>query len=295
VLPFWQNRDARTISSREVIERLDAIVARGAPVMANRTAQILGQMFSVGVHRSIVVNSPVNLLFPPGGSEKSRNRCFSDEELHRFLHGLPHVVQTEVRRRTLMVMLLTAVRRGSLTQAEWKEFNFETAEWHIPAEHDKERRAHIVPLTAWAIEELLALKRLSKGSNYVLPKRRKNEVDQPSNAQITSRSVTRLRERFQVMGISPFTPHDIRPTVRTQLSMLDIIEDIAERVLNHSRGEIVNTYDLHKYVPQKRVALEKWSVRLQSILGRPAPDPGARELIRKWALTKRASRNARVH
>jgi hypothetical protein len=35
VLPYWQKRDARTISSREIVERLDAIVARGAPVMAN--------------------------------------------------------------------------------------------------------------------------------------------------------------------------------------------------------------------------------------------------------------------
>ncbi|MGO9999879.1 MAG: hypothetical protein ACLPKW_19345, partial [Acetobacteraceae bacterium] len=39
-LPYWQDRDARTITSREIIERLDAIVARGAPVMANRTAAI---------------------------------------------------------------------------------------------------------------------------------------------------------------------------------------------------------------------------------------------------------------
>jgi hypothetical protein len=58
-LPHWKGRDARTITSREIIERLDAIVARGAPVMANRTAAILDQMFRFGVHRSIVASSPV--------------------------------------------------------------------------------------------------------------------------------------------------------------------------------------------------------------------------------------------
>jgi integrase len=159
----------------------------------------------------------------------------SDTELHRFVHGLADVVRTEVRRRTLMVLLLTAVRRGSLAQAEWREFDFINAEWHIPAEHDKERRAHIVPLIAWATEELLALKHLSRGSNYVLPKRRKNQVDRSSSAQLISRSVTRLRARFQVIDIAPFTPHDIRRTVRTQLAKLGVSEDIAERVLNHSR------------------------------------------------------------
>jgi hypothetical protein len=49
VLPFFENRDARTVTSREVTDRLDAIVARGAPVMANRTAPIISQMFSFGV------------------------------------------------------------------------------------------------------------------------------------------------------------------------------------------------------------------------------------------------------
>ena len=48
-LPFWRERDARTITSREIIERLDAIVARGAPVMANRTAAIFSQIFTFGV------------------------------------------------------------------------------------------------------------------------------------------------------------------------------------------------------------------------------------------------------
>jgi hypothetical protein len=41
-------RDARTITSREIIARLDSIVARGDPVMANRTAAILTQMFRFG-------------------------------------------------------------------------------------------------------------------------------------------------------------------------------------------------------------------------------------------------------
>jgi len=40
--------------------------------------------------------------------------------------------------------------------------------------------------------------------------------------------------------------------------MLGTSEGIAERILNHSRGEMVNTYYLHKYVPEKLVALKQW-------------------------------------
>jgi site-specific recombinase XerD len=105
VLPYWAERDARTITSREIIERLDQIVARAAPVMANRTAAILSQMFTFGVHRSIIVNNPVSLLFMPGGKERSTERVLSEAEMHAFLHGATHVCTTPVRFHTLMVLL----------------------------------------------------------------------------------------------------------------------------------------------------------------------------------------------
>jgi hypothetical protein len=123
VMPHWRERDARTITSREVIERLDSIVQRGAPVMANRTAAILSQMFAFGVHRSIVQSSPVSLLFMPGGKERSCDRVLSESELHAFLHGVRTVCTTPVRYHTLMVLLLTLVRRGSLAKAKWTEFD----------------------------------------------------------------------------------------------------------------------------------------------------------------------------
>jgi hypothetical protein len=47
-LADWAHRDARTIKPREVIELLDAIVDRPAPVMANRVAGLLSQLFRYG-------------------------------------------------------------------------------------------------------------------------------------------------------------------------------------------------------------------------------------------------------
>jgi hypothetical protein len=78
VLPKWYWRDARTITSREVIELLDSVVQRGAPGMANSLAQMLGQMFRFAIHRAIVANSPVQLLYRPGGKPRRRQRIFSD-------------------------------------------------------------------------------------------------------------------------------------------------------------------------------------------------------------------------
>jgi integrase len=286
VLPYFVNRDARTVTSREITDRLDSIVARDAPVMANRTAPIISQMFAFGVHRSIVLTNPVSLLFKPGGKERPCKRVLSEVECHAFIHGVEFVCIAPVRFHTLMVLLLTLVRIGSLAKAEWIEFNFERKEWRIPAAHDKERREHIVPLTDWAIVHLLELKKLSNSSPYVLPKQRTDEQDRPCSAQIISRSLLRLRNRFEVIGIAPFTPHDIRRTGRTFMSMLNVDINIAELVLNHFLGKIIGVYDLWEFVPQKREALEKLGAYYASLFARAAPSPNARERIRLWKMTR---------
>ena len=46
---------------------------------------------------------------------------------------------------------LVFVRPGELRKAEWKEIDFEKAEWNIPAERMKMKEAHLVPLSKQAI------------------------------------------------------------------------------------------------------------------------------------------------
>jgi integrase len=139
-LADWSHRDARTIKPREVIELLDAIVERPAPVMANRVAGLLSQMFRYGVHRQIVETSPIQLLFRPGGTERPRQRALDDQELVALLANVDEV--TKRARRTgiaIQLILLTAVRRSELTGAHWSELDLEAKApvWDIPAERTK--------------------------------------------------------------------------------------------------------------------------------------------------------------
>ena len=74
--------------------------------MANRTAGIIGQMFLYGVHRAIVESSPVQLLYDPGGKEKSRDRCLTDDELKALLKD-PKAATRFDRLAHAMVILLS--------------------------------------------------------------------------------------------------------------------------------------------------------------------------------------------
>jgi integrase len=263
VLPQWSDRDARTITSREVIELLDKIVDRGSPVMANRTANILSQMFMYGIHRATVPDSPVKLMYRPGGTETPAERAFSETELKAFLLNCKTVCRTRRSGHILMTLLLTMQRRQELAFAKKTEFDLEKRTWSIPDEHAKKGRGHVLPLSDWAVEEIWSLMGISSASPYLLP--RKGGL-KPINPMLITRSVERLAHRFQAVGIEPFSPHDLRRTGRTALASLGVEDEIAERVLNHQKKGMKRVYDRFAYSPQKRDAIEKWAKYLSDLL-----------------------------
>jgi hypothetical protein len=95
--------------------------------------------------------------------------------------------------------------------------------------------------------------------------------------RIDERMLSTLRALARRRGEDPakvklahWTNHDIRRTVRTNMSALRVPEEVREAVLAHVRPGIKGTYDLYDYFDEKRDALEKWAARLREIMT-PAP------------------------
>ena len=63
--------------------------------------------------------------------------------------------------------------------------------------------------------------------------------------------------------------HDIRRTVRTNLSRLAIEEHVRELMLAHTRKGIAGVYDRHSYLDEKRAGFELWCARVQEIVSEP--------------------------
>jgi integrase len=115
-------------------------------------------------------------------------------------------------------------------------------------------REHAVPLTGWAIAELKSLELLANGSRFVLPGR---NPQRHADSKLITRSAKRLLPRFLAHGIDAFVPHDLRRTGRTTLGRLGASPFIGERVINHSKDVLEETYDLWDYFDEKRDALER--------------------------------------
>src|SRR5207244_1079792 len=65
VLAHWAGRGVRSINRRDVLDVLDARVASGAPVGANRTLSALKTAFAWCVKRDIVLLSPCDHIDDP--------------------------------------------------------------------------------------------------------------------------------------------------------------------------------------------------------------------------------------
>ena len=150
----------------------------------------------------------------------------------------------------------------------YDELDLEQNIWTIPADRMKNNQEHKLPLTGTTkgvIDQARGLFGDGK-SPFVFPSPRQGSLKPHS----LSKAILRNR---QDMGIeTPFTPHDIRRTVRTRFAELKVKEFIGERVLGHKLEGMLAVYNQHDYLPEKRQALEAWEKRLRSIVGIAEPE-----------------------
>ncbi|MDD4617377.1 MAG: integrase arm-type DNA-binding domain-containing protein [Alphaproteobacteria bacterium] len=170
IFPKMGKSPISTITPLELLQTLQKIEDRGAHEMARRALQYCSQVFQYAVITARCERNPAIEL--KGALKPMRRGHFaalSPEELPQFIKDLN---SNEVRlfiqtRLAIRFMMLTFVRTGELIGAKWPEFDFENAEWYIPAERMKMKRPHIVPLSRQAIEILEKLKSLNGNREWV--------------------------------------------------------------------------------------------------------------------------------
>jgi integrase len=265
VLRAWAGRDVRTITPREAAELYRPILARGSKTMANRVDGIVKQLFRYAVNQGLVDSSPVALLYRPGGKERSRDRALDDVEITALLHCIDDVMRSPRMVHAVKILLATGQRRGELALARWRDIDFTGKTWLIPAEHSKTGAAHTVPLSDFALHEFERLKVAAvPRAQFVFPSEGNTA---PIDPKLITRVVARNQKSFKEHEIAAFTAHDLRRTVRTGLAKLEIENDIAERVLAHKLPGMRGVYDRHDYLPEMRIALDKWATYLDTLRG----------------------------
>jgi integrase len=192
-----------------------------------------------------LVLKPVALI----GEKKHGDRVLSDVELFaleraaiRFGYPLGPAYRMLIR---------TGLRLNEVVDAHWREIDLSKRLWVIPAERMKGRnskaRPHVVPLTDEMMAILESLPRFRRGGflfslNFGerpvwLASKVKKRVDM--RMLRTLRALARHRgEDPKEVTLPDWDNHDIRRTVRTNLSRLKISEEAREAVMAHARPGI---------------------------------------------------------
>jgi len=222
---------------------------------------LLKRLFDYALTAGLVgVNPVLALPMRHVHKAKSRERALAPEEIGAFLRA---AFESNIRRQfklALHLILLTMVRKSELLLSRWSHVDFEQAEWHIPAEHSKTGKPHIVFLSRQAVELFRELQALAGTSELVLPGR--GSLAKPF-AQNAINSALKVALRGQ--AIPAFTIHDLRRTASTLLHENGWASDVVEKALNHTIGGVRGVYNRAEYAPQRREMLQFWSDYIESL------------------------------
>jgi integrase len=258
VLPRWKKRDIKSISRRDVIELLDAVMEDGTPIAANRTLAAIRALFNWALRRDMIESTPTALVERPG-EEIRRERTLTAGEIKAVWSASAEVGYPFGQ--FFQLALVTGQRRDEVARMRWSDIDLDTKLWTLAAETTKANRTHVVPLAPLAIDILKALPRIAQ-SPCVFTSSGAAPISGFSKAKARLDQAI-LRQRGE--PIPPWTIHDLRRSAATEMGRLGVSRFAIGRVLNHADRTVTGIYDRHSYLDQKRHALEVWAHYLVSL------------------------------
>ena len=257
--PAWGSQRAADITRRDAVLLLDKVRHR-APVGGNRLQGVLTRCFNFGCERGLLDVNPMAGLRRP--KERARSRVLSNGEIRVLWEILDReqIANYAGVPLALKLVLLTGQRPGEVAAMRWDQI--EERWWQNPI--SKTGAVNRVYLTDTALDVLDKARVLGDGP-WVFPSPR---ADNHLIGHALANAVRRYRRS---QGIEPFSPHDLRRTVRTRLAALEVDDVVAEKVLGHKLQGVLGIYNRYTYDQEKKRALALWERHLGEIVGITEP------------------------
>jgi integrase len=253
IFPLLGNRPLADIAAPELLTMLRVVEKSGALDLAQRLLQVCGQIFMYAIATGHAERNPVPDLRGALKTPVRKHRAYLNAaDLPVYLQKLAVYdggLQTQL---ALKLLLLTFVRTIELRGAQWKEIDFDKAEWRIPAERMKMREQHIVPLSRQAVTLLRELQGFTGNWPLLFPNRTKPDTFISEN--------TMLYALYRMGYHSRATAHGFRSTASTILNENGFMPDVIERQLAHGeRNKVRAAYNHAQYLTERRKMMQWWA------------------------------------
>ena len=260
--PDIGHRPITEISAAEILIPLRKVESQGNHETAKRLRAIIGQVFRFAIASAKAVNDPTyglkGALIAPIVNHRP---AFTDKKAFGGLlraiwayEGMPETTMA------LKLMVYLYPRPGELRQAEWGEFDLDSAIWTIPATRAKTRREHKKPLSKQVIKILSELKKQKGDGKLVFPS---------IQSKLKPMSENTLNGALRRMGFSKaqVTSHGFRATASTLLNESGKwAPDAIEAELAHvGTDEVRRAYHRALYWDERVKMTEWWSDEIHVI------------------------------
>lgn len=271
----WKARDFASIKRSQVAKLLDAIQddhgARQADAVLAIVRGIMRWHASRGDDYRCPVAGDMRRTDPKG---RKRGRVLDDAEL-RLVWDTAETSGTFGA--IVRLALLTAQRREKIAGMRWADVSLDGV-WSVPGEDREKGNGGVLQLPDAAAAIVRAQNRID-GNEHVFPGRGEGHFVgfSPCKRTFDAKVLKARRAPAVATGEDPatvaawdnWTVHDLRRTARTLMARAGVLSEIAERVLGHVQGDLIETYNRHGHAPEKADALKRLAALIENIVHPP--------------------------
>lgn len=265
IFPHIGSRPIADIDAPELLDDvLRRIEKRGSLEVVSKVKQICSGVFRYGVATGKCTRDPSADL--RGAFEVHKTTHYPALEIKELPEFLEALERNNARlfnrtRRGIKLLMLTFVRTNELIGAKWSEFNFDDAQWEIPAERMKMRQPHIVPLSKQAVALLKEQQEETAdfSTDWVFPSQVR-PINHMSNNTILS-AIDRMGFRGKMTG------HGFRALAMSTIKeKLGYRHEVVDRQLAHAhRSKIDRAYDRAQFLDERKTMMQKYADYIDGI------------------------------
>lgn len=263
VFPFIGSRPISSLAAPDLLSVIRRIDGRGANDIARRVHNLCGRAFRYAVGHGLCDRDPSRDIeladILPAVKVRHHASVTDPKGAGELLRAIDGFTGSFTTRCALRFAPLVFVRPGELRHAEWTEFDYDKAEWRIPAGKMKMREQHIVPLSQQAIAVLSELNQVTGHGRYVFPSERGG--GRPMSENTVNAALRRLGYTTDEM-----TGHGFRSMASTLLHELGYPHQVIERQLAHGeRNQVSAAYNFAEHLPERRKMMQQWADYLDKL------------------------------
>jgi integrase len=254
----------QALDRRAVATLLADIDSNSGPAAANRVRGSLSAFCTWAAREGYLETNPA-LYTNKAVESRPRDRVLANAELALIWNALGDDRYGAI----IKLLILTGARREEIGALRWDEVDFNTGVIVLPPARTKNRREHIIPLSAEARAVLEAQSRTAPDGMVF------GTGKSGHGFQDWSGCKRDLDQRIAAAGktLAPWRVHDFRRVVSTVLhERLAVPPHVIELILGHHRATVATVYNKALHLDERRRALQRWTTYVMAVVtGKPQP------------------------